>query len=81
MSSEGPSNPAEALLLSIFGGSDSKVTFEEYHEFDEEEPLCLNCEQPHSDCGCEKFEVDPDTEDICTECGLGEADDFHQTEE
>ena len=61
--------------------ADGETTFEDYHDFDEEEALCLNCGEPHSDCQCEEFEPDPDTEDVCATCGLGEADEFHQTEE
>jgi len=56
-------------------------TFEEYHDFDEEETSCLECGELHGDCECDEFVVDPDTEDVCTVCGLSEADEFHQTEE
>ena len=51
------------------------------HEFDAEEPSCLNCGKLHSDCECESFKVDPDTEDVCAECGMSEADEQHQSEE
>lgn len=54
---------------------------EEPHEFEEEEVVCLECGEAHSNCECEEFQPDPDTEDICVTCGLSEADEMHQTEE
>lgn len=62
-------------------GNPNQGGFDEYdHDFDPEEPVCLNCGDLESNCECEEFDADPDTESVCVVCGLPEDDPMHGQE-